>query len=918
MLRQIENLRRQMEEMEQRGQVMSSQIGSRSPEEIQALGAEALQALRQGQQALAEARYDEAEPLLRRTLELAESLFGQNEVWATTLHNLALTYHGQGRIAEAEATYVRVLEWRDAVPGRDHADMAVTFQNLGTIYYDQRRYQEAQTVVERALEEQRRRFGEDHEDSLASLGALGTIHSAQGNHEEAERLLKDAAERMERALGATHPFTLSAGNNLGVLYRTMGRHAEAERLFRQTLDRRTRALGAEHPDTLNSLDSLGRLYREQRRYAQADEVLGQALAGHRRRHGDDHPLTLATAANLTSVRLSLGRPAQALEAARIAVAGARTRRSGASADRYSEAQRAREEISERVGYGLLANAAWGAAAGGDRASLQAEAFAALQDALGGEANQSIMQMAVRRYAEGAGAGLGMLLRERSMLNERWIATMEQYAHAQADTSDAAPAARARLRSHRIDIAERLSAIDRRLMSEFPDYFSLIKPQPIDLGATQTLLGADEAVLLVVPTEFGTQLMSVTREGVEWGRSDWNSARVQAAAERLRWDASGTAQGDAERVRAWQEAQRPNAPPSFDRTTAHELYRELVGPVERVLRGKRRLYVAAGGALAALPFSLLVTEPPRGADDDAEALRTTQWLADRYALIHIPSIQSLALLRRSARSGNRGSGGLVGFGDPALAGAPAARRGGVPLPAAEAVFEPAPAPWGGVMASVSALRRMPQLPGTARELAAMREIFGGNRASIFTRGEATETAIRSADLSAASVIIFATHGLTPADLVSVGADARTASEVYELVEPGLVLTPPGTASEGDDGYLAASEVTSLRLNADWVILSACNSATPDDASEPGLSSLARAFFYAGARNLLASHWPVDDEVGARITVRTIQLERSGRPRAEAFQQAMREIRLDRSHDRADSSWAHPFYWAPFVLIGDGGS
>jgi CHAT domain-containing protein len=108
------------------------------------------------------------------------------------------------------------------------------------------------------------------------------------------------------------------------------------------------------------------------------------------------------------------------------------------------------------------------------------------------------------------------------------------------------------------------------------------------------------------------------------------------------------------------------------------------------------------------------------------------------------------------------------------------------------------------------------------------------------------------------------------------------------------------------------VSTLRLNADWVILSACNTAT-GDAATAGLSQLARAFFYAGARNLLASHWPVDDEVAAKMTVRTLALEQAGTPRAEAFQQAAREIRNDPAH----AEWAHPFYWSPFVLIGDGG-
>jgi CHAT domain-containing protein len=168
--------------------------------------------------------------------------------------------------------------------------------------------------------------------------------------------------------------------------------------------------------------------------------------------------------------------------------------------------------------------------------------------------------------------------------------------------------------------------------------------------------------------------------------------------------------------------------------------------------------------------------------------------------------------------------------------------------------------------------------------------------------ATEPAVRTADLSRVRLLIFSTHGLTSEEATGTG-------------EPGLVMTPPsGDASEADDGYLAASEVSALRLNADWVILSACNTATGDENA--GLGGLARAFFYAGARNLLASHWPVSDDVAPILITRTLSLERAGTRRAEALQKAIREIRMDAGHDTRAGSWAHPFYWAPFVLIGDG--
>jgi CHAT domain-containing protein len=523
-------------------------------------------------------------------------------------------------------------------------------------------------------------------------------------------------------------------------------------------------------------------------------------------------------------------------------------------------------------------------------------------------------MAVRRFADAAGAGLGELVREREGLERRWLLNRDAFSNTFSSAGDDADL-RKQLQLEANQIQARLDVIDGSLRKNFPDYFALIRPQPIHEAAAQALLAPDEAILLAVPTGIGIHVMAITRERVEWVRSPWDRNQVEAAVQRLRWDAGAQPFVSAEQIEAWQAERQPGAPLSFDRQTAHDLYLQLVAPVATALPGQKRIYVVAGGSLAGLPFSLLVTQPPRGEDDDAVALRGTSWLADAFALVHLPSVQSLALLRNvRARSSQRG-GAFIGFGDPVLLGDATSRGRGAATAAlpAQGVTLPTRGAWGRPVANVALLRGMAALPGTARELRAMREGFGEEQSRIFTREAATEAAVRSSDLSKARVIAFATHGLTPADLGSLGG----AADVFELAEPGLVMTPPAEASEEDDGYLAASEVASLRLDADWVILSACNTATGDQADQ-GLSALARAFFYAGARNLLASHWPVHDDVAARMTVRTIELERSGLPRADAFQRAMREIRMDVSRDGPEGSWAHPFFWAPFVLIGDGGA
>jgi CHAT domain-containing protein len=127
-----------------------------------------------------------------------------------------------------------------------------------------------------------------------------------------------------------------------------------------------------------------------------------------------------------------------------------------------------------------------------------------------------------------------------------------------------------------------------------------------------------------------------------------------------------------------------------------------------------------------------------------------------------------------------------------------------------------------------------------------------------------------------------------------------------------LTPPATATDQDDGLLTASEISALRMDADWVVLSACN--TAGAGSE--LGGLASAFFYAGARAVLASHWPVNSDAATMLTTRTFAAlkQDSTLGRAEAFRRAILALMEDTQRPWA----AHPSVWAPFDVIGEGGT
>jgi CHAT domain-containing protein len=143
----------------------------------------------------------------------------------------------------------------------------------------------------------------------------------------------------------------------------------------------------------------------------------------------------------------------------------------------------------------------------------------------------------------------------------------------------------------------------------------------------------------------------------------------------------------------------------------------------------------------------------------------------------------------------------------------------------------------------------------------------------------------------------------------------AGEISNATEPGLLLTPPDKASEIDDGYLSASDIAGLKLDADWVILSACNTAAGDARGAESLSGLARAFFYAGARSLLVSHWEVASEPTVQLITNAVdEWKRDPKiGRTEALRRSMLSM-----IDKGKEYEAHPAFWAPFVLVGEGGA
>ena len=169
-------------------------------------------------------------------------------------------------------------------------------------------------------------------------------------------------------------------------------------------------------------------------------------------------------------------------------------------------------------------------------------------------------------------------------------------------------------------------------------------------------------------------------------------------------------------------------------------------------------------------------------------------------------------------------------------------------------------------------------------------------------DATEARLKKMPFEPYRVIAFSSHAVP--------------SHKFGLSEPAIVLTPPEKGTELDDGLLTASEIAQLKMNADWVLLLACDTAGTSDATDQAaLSGLAKAFIYAGARTLLVSHWPVDSNATVALTTAMFDIlaTQPTLGRSTALKCAMERV----MHDKQHPHYAHPTFWAPFVVIGESG-
>jgi CHAT domain-containing protein/tetratricopeptide (TPR) repeat protein len=892
-------------------------------------------------------RYAEAESVYRRALTIRLKAAGENApVTARAYQDLAKNLIALGKYAEAEPLLRKALAVNQKALGEDHPQTAESRYGYANILLQQRRLAEAEAIYRKELAHRLRAFGEDRLEIASCYDDLANTLTEQGEYTEAEALLRRALAIRLKMLGVGHDMTDHTLMSLAYCLERQGEFAEAEAIYHRALEIWRKTLGENHPKTSAGYVCVASVVLYQGRHAEAEGLLRKALAGCRKSLGDDHPNTCGCYHNLAAALEARGELGEAEHLWR-KVLNVRTKTLGRdnaltgstfnhlafnldAQGRLAEAIEnwtAAAEISERMNR-LRGGSGLARSLRSPFSDLPALAVALARQGSAGDAWVRWEAHLARGLLDDLSARQFRLLtsdqrgREKE-LNRRlqWIdeciAPIAAKAHRTQGESAQLDTLRRRQNELRSEWIEFQNALDREYRASVGKPSTLEQVQKA-IPARTALVGwldvgkhhwacvvRSQGEPIWIPTPVRNRLEISTKE------SDDHPVRLRAALA-----------GD---LPEWREL-------------AETLACERILPLSPHMKGVNHWIILPSKGLMGVPIEALVAALPEG--------------SPRPVISYSPSGSMLA--RSSAlRSQLPGPSRLLAVGDPAVL-----RRDGSDLmrpPASDGITNKAVSR--GIDASRSIRSQhmatgtpdpdvrdesLIRLPGTRREVEAIAALFPHGQATTLMGLDATESNLQrlaeSGGLKSFRFVHLATHGKS-------NATAALRSALFLTPEPDA-QTPspdPATRDAAADGQITAEQIVrTWELDADIVVLSACQSGLGREAGGEGYLGFAQAFFLQGARSLVLSQWRVDDRATELLMTRFYQNllgERHGLPnplpKAKALDEAKEWLRglsiaeagtdlgrIERGVPRSKQGepvsgrpFEHPYYWAAFILIGD---
>lgn len=830
--------------------------------------------------------YESAEPLLRQALVMRRDLLGEEHPdFAMSLNNLALLLQAEGNYAAAEPLYRRALAINRKYFREKHPYVASALNNLAGVLRGQGDYVAAEQLFRESLELRREIFGEEHPDVAGSLNNVAGALRARGDKAGAESLYRESLAMLKRLLGEEHPQVALGLNNLGNLRRERGGYAEAETLFRESLAISRRMLGNEHRNVGLGLNNLALLLADEGQYNEAGTLFSDALGIWKNMLGEDHPLVVEALSNLGGVLLAQGDYTTAetvLEEAASAYDAARLR-VGTGLERVAFLPSPYPRLAAaRLGLGH-ADKAWLSA---EKALGRALADLLLNaDARDLNHTEAASEDSLRR-------ALGDLEREMAAFRSASDRDSSTYASGMLDEA-----------RNRLLVAEAgWSSFQREMAKKYP----VTEGQSFPLERVQAALGSESAVIGWLDVE--------VKKGQHdsWGYVIRSSGPVCWA----RLGHGSEKEGETsphDRARAFRETLAVLGFLGLDAARdARDLYAQRIRPLLGALEGVGELTVIPSGAMVGVPIEALV---------DIEGI----FLADRYAVSYIPSATIYTWLSERACE-SEGTARALLIGDPPFTEAHAvAMEHEEMVLASTEVIRDASVLRAALAGNDCALTCLPRLLGTREEISTVAELY--QEAVVLKGPDASEQeVVRLAE--EATLLDFETIHLATHALVDDERPDRSAL-VLSLVNLPDPLEAAMAGTRIYDGLVTAKEILrEWHLNADLVTLSACETGLGKEVLGEGYVGFAHTFLQAGARSLLVSLWPVEDEATSLLMRRFYENWRGkyaddrsiGRARpmskAKALQEAKHWLRTYED-EYGRRPFEHPYFWSAFILIGDRG-
>ncbi|MBI2428245.1 MAG: CHAT domain-containing protein [Ignavibacteriales bacterium] len=812
-----------------------------------------------------------------RSLEIHRKLRGEHHPDVGRLYgNVAVAYFRLGDYDLSLEYYFKALAILNETLESGHTSIGVNYNNISMSYRSKGEFDKAVEYGERSKEIFVKKLGPKHANVAGVINNIGRTYSDMKQYDKGLEYYQSAFSIWKEVLGEKHPNVLQSYFNIGEAYGNMKQFAEAKRWLGQSLQLRRETLGEKNVKVAQAYNAIGTIYSEQGQYDSALYNFHHAVIA--LVESFDDSLIAATPSALKSPSDLDLLAALSGKARSLYLRGTKLKHSSdlrASLDSYEKAIQLTENIRRgfgsegsklqlsRMSFDVYERAIECAMKLSDMTkdvSFIPTAFALSERSKAGILSDAIAESDAKQFA---GIPDTLLEQESKLLTD--LTYIETQIQKEKEKRGKANASKIAVWENTLfDLHRKYENLAEIFEKNYPDFYSL-KHQSnyITLKEVQESLPDNTTALL----EYVVGDSSVTIFAITKKECLVKSRKIPSLTDQVKQFRLSVYNVESEKYAS----------------LAHALYAQLIAPVQSGLKGIQKVYVVPDGILNYLPFEALMTKNPgKGIN-----FSTAPYLLNQYEINY--QISARFLVEQNRRNSlSPLEGGLRGVMTQFVGFAP--------------VFSDRPVHSKVIYAASSERvtrsrtidgEEFAELKESESEVKGIYDLFNANknRAMIFLHNNATESNLKSADISRSRFIHIATHGLI--------------NEAKPKLSGIIFAAPEGQSS--DDGILYSGEVYNLKLNADLVVLSACETGLGTIVKGEGMLGLTRGFMYAGAKNILVSLWQVADKSTSELMVefyRNILNKQS-------YSTALRNAKLAMIKK---GKYAHPVEWSPFVLMG----